>query len=141
VNVETLSLETRKAIRDRLKFLSDSVQMIESLPQPEIAKIVRAKFVAEEPGELFILLEEAALPVGTEDMVTVFDLLDDGCQFPAQSFVQPSAEDFADAVRSQPPEAQFTASLEDFVDREVPFENEGSSEKIVGALGLGQLAK
>jgi hypothetical protein len=38
--------------------------------------------VAQEPGELFVLLEEAVLPVGPEDMVVMFDLLDDRRQFP-----------------------------------------------------------
>ena len=57
-------------------------------------------------------------------MVAMFDLIDHGREFPAQPFIQADAEDLADAVRRQAPEADFTASFEDFVDREVAFEDE-----------------
>ena len=57
-------------------------------------------------------------------MMSMLDLLDDGRQFAAQSFVEPDAEDLADAMGRQPPEPDFTASLEDLVDGEVAFEDE-----------------
>ena len=45
-------------------------------------------------------------------MMAVLDLVDHSCEFPAQPFVQSDAEDLADAVRRQTPEADFAASLE-----------------------------
>src|SRR5580704_4673955 len=54
----------------------------------------------------------------------VLDLLDDRRQFAPQSLVEPDAENLTDAMGRQPPEPEFTASLEDLVDREVALENE-----------------
>ena len=56
--------------------------------------------------------------------MAMFDLIDDGCEFPAQPLVQTHAEDLADAVRRQPPKADFAASFKDFMNREVALENE-----------------
>jgi hypothetical protein len=41
-----------------------------------------------------------------------------------QSLVEPDTEDLADAMGRQPPESEFTASLEDLVDGKVAFEDE-----------------
>ena len=56
--------------------------------------------------------------------MAVLDLIDDGGEFPVQPLVKADAEDLADAVGRQPPQADFAASLEDFVDGEVAFEDE-----------------
>ena len=56
--------------------------------------------------------------------MAMFDLIDEGGQFPMQPFVEPHAEDLADPVRRQPPQADFAASFKDFVNGEVAFENE-----------------
>ncbi len=98
-------MKTGKAVCNDLELPPHGVEMIEPLLQAEVAQVVGAEFVAQEAGELFVLLEEAVVPVGAEDMVAVFDLLDDSREFPAQSFVQPDAEDLADPVRRQPPQA------------------------------------
>ncbi len=92
--------------------------------------------MAEEAGELFALLEETVLPVGAEDMVAVFDLLDDSREFPAPPFVQPDAEDLADAVRRQPPQTDLATSLEDLVNREV-----ASEDKIAAVFDLRHRVK
>ena len=55
--------------------------------------------------------------------MSVFDLIEHRRQFPLQPPVQADAEDLADAVRRQPPQTDLAASFEDFVDREVAFEN------------------
>ena len=41
--------------------------------QSEVGEVVGAELVAQEGGELFVLLEEAVLPVGAEDVMAVFD--------------------------------------------------------------------
>src|SRR4051794_9894632 len=56
--------------------------------------------------------------------MAVFDLIDHGSQFAAQTLTQPYTEDLADAIGCQAPEPDFTASLEELVDREMTFENE-----------------
>jgi hypothetical protein len=58
--------------------LAHGVKVIEPLLQTEVAQIVGTQFIAQEPGELFILLEEGVFPIGSEDMMTVLDLLDHG---------------------------------------------------------------
>lgn len=54
----------------------------------------------------------------------MLDLVDHGRQFPTQPFVQPHAENLADAVGCQTPKTDFAAALEDLVDGKVAFENE-----------------
>ena len=121
VDVEALRLKAGEAVCDGLKSLPHRVEMIEPFLQAEVAQIVGTELVAQEAGELLVLFEKGILPVGAENMVAMFDLIDHGREFPVQPFIQPDAKDLADAVRRQPPEADFTASFEDFVDREVAF--------------------
>jgi hypothetical protein len=96
--------------------------MIEPLLQAEVAQVVGTEFIAQEAGELLVLFEKGVLPVRPENVMAVFDLIDDRGEFPVQPLVQADAEDLADAVRRQPPQADLTAALEDFVDGEVAFE-------------------
>src|SRR4029453_8737158 len=124
MDIEALRLETGKAVGDDLESFPHGVQMIEPFLQAEVTEVVGAKFVAQETRELFVLLEKGVLPKGAEDMVALFDLINHGCEFPVQSPVQPDAEDLADAVRRQAPQADFAASLKDLMNRKVPFENE-----------------
>jgi uncharacterized protein YlzI (FlbEa/FlbD family) len=58
MDVEPLGLAIGETIGNDLESLAHSIQVIEALPQAEIAQIVGNQFVAQEPGELFILLQE-----------------------------------------------------------------------------------
>src|SRR5260370_39143081 len=107
VNVETLGLETGKAIRDGLESAANGVEMIEPFLQAEVAQVVGTEFIAQVAGELFVLLEEGMFPVGAENVMAVLDLVDDGGEFPVQPLVEPYAEDLADAVGRQPPQSDF----------------------------------
>jgi hypothetical protein len=98
--------------------------MIESFLQAEVAQVVGTEFVAQETGELLILLEEGMFPVRPENVMPVLDLIDHRGQFPAQSFVQADAEDFADPVGREPPQSDFATAFKDLVDGEVAFEDE-----------------
>jgi hypothetical protein len=54
---------------------------------------------APEHDALLVLLQERVLPVSAEDMMTVFDLIDDSAQFAAQLLSEPHAEkEFRDPV-------------------------------------------
>ena len=85
VDVEALGLETGEAIGDGLESFAHGVEVIEPLLQAEVAQIVGAQFVAQEAGELFVLLEKGVLPVGAEDVMAVLDLIDDGGEFAASA--------------------------------------------------------
>src|SRR5579864_447149 len=124
MDIEALSLETSEAIRDGLESFPHVVEMIETFLEAEVAQVIGAKLVAEEAGELFVLFQKSILPVGAEDVMAMPDLIDDGGEFPMQPFVEPHAEDLADPVGRQPPQAYFTTSFKDFVNGEVAFENE-----------------
>src|ERR1700730_7474053 len=124
MDVEPLGLAVGETIGNDLESFTDALEVIESLLQTEVAQIVGTQFVAQIAGEFFILLEKGVLPIGSENMMTVLDLLDDRRQFAAQSLVEPDTEDLADAMGRQPPETEFTASLEDFVDGKVTLEDE-----------------
>jgi hypothetical protein len=51
--------------------------VIEPFLEPKVAQIVGTKLIAQEAGELFILLEKGILPVNPEDVMAVLDLIDD----------------------------------------------------------------
>jgi len=124
MDVEALRLEAGETVCDGLELFADRIEMIEAFLQAEVAQVVGTEFVAQEAGELLVLLEERMFPVRPENMMTVLDLVDHGRKFPVQSLVQTDAEDLADAVRRQPPQTDFATPLEDLVDRKVAFENE-----------------
>ena len=52
-----------------------------------------------------ILLEEGALEVGTEDMMAMLDLIDDGGELAAVPAVQAGAEYRGNLVGGEPPQA------------------------------------
>ena len=56
MDVEALSLETGEAVGNDLEAFPHGVEMIESFLQAEVAQVVGAKFIAQEVGELLVLL-------------------------------------------------------------------------------------
>ena len=103
MNIEPLCLESSKAASDGLEALADRVEMVQSLLEAEIGEVVGDQLVAEEGRELFVLLQEGVLEVGTEDMMAVPDAIDDGGELALHSAVHARAEDLGDLVRRQPP--------------------------------------
>ena len=125
VDVEPLRLEAGEAAGDGLEA---SRGRHRDGPSPFLrrksARLLETQFVAQEGGELFVLLEEGVLEVGAEDMMAVLDAIDDGGQLAAHPAVQAGAEDLGDLVGGQPPQAEFAAALEQFVDGKVALEDE-----------------
>ena len=136
MNIEPLCLEGSKAASDGLEALADRVEMVQSLLELEIGKVVGDQLVAEEGGELFVLLQEGVLEVGAEDMMTVLDAIDDGGELALHPTAHTHAEDLADLVRRQPPQAELAAAFKQLVDREVTLENE-----VATVLDLGDCVK
>src|SRR3979490_1708330 len=68
VDVEPLRLETGEAGGDGLEALANGIEMVQSLLKTEVGEVVGDQFVAQEGGELFVLLEEGVLEVGAEDV-------------------------------------------------------------------------
>src|SRR6187399_799776 len=132
MHIEPLRLLSGEAAGDILEPFPHRIEMIEPLLEPEVGQVVRADLVAQEHGELLVLLDEGILAVGAEDMVTRFDLLHDIGQFAFEFACYSDAEDLADLVRRQPPEPQFAAALEDLVNGEMTLEDE-----VAAVLDLG----
>src|ERR1700758_5140090 len=103
MNIEPLRLEAGEAGGDGLEALAHGLEMIQSLFEAEVGEIVGDQLVAQEGGELFVLLEEGVLEVGAEDVMTVLNAIDDGGQLAAHPAVQAGAEDLSDFVCSQAP--------------------------------------
>ena len=97
--------------------------MVQSLLEMEIGEIVGDQLVAQEGGELFVLLQKRVFEVGAEDVMAV-DAVDDGGQLAAHCAVQARAKDLGDLVGGQPPQAQFAAAFEQLVDGKVALEDE-----------------
>ena len=99
MDIERLCLESGKAVRDDLEALAHGLEMIQAFAQAEIAQIVRTEFVAEEAGELLVLFQERILPVRSEDVMSMLDLVDDGGQLSTEFLVEAHTEDLAYSVR------------------------------------------
>ena len=110
--------------------------MVQSLLEAEVGEVVGDQLVAQEGGELFVLLEKGVLEVGAEDMMAVLDAIDDGGELAAHLAVQARAEDLGDLVGGQPPQAELAAAFEQFVDGKVALEDE-----VAAILDLGDRIK
>ena len=77
MNVEPLRLVASETAGDGLEHLADRIEMVQAFPQTEVGEVVGAQFVAQEGGELLVLLQERVLEIGAKDMVTMLDLIDD----------------------------------------------------------------
>src|SRR4249919_1673505 len=106
--------------------------MVQAFAQTEVVEVVGAQFVAQEGREFFVLPQHCALEVGAEGMMAMLDLIDDGGELAAHPAVQAPAEDRGNLVGGEPPQAEFAAALEQFVDRKVALENE-----VAAVLDLG----
>ena len=69
MHIEPLRLLSGEAAGDILEPFPHRIEMIEPLLEPEVGQVVRADLVAQEHGELLVLLDEGILAVGAEDMV------------------------------------------------------------------------
>src|ERR1700750_3355943 len=98
--------------------------MVQSFAQTEVVEVVGAQLVAQEGRELLVLPQYRALEVSAEDMMAMLDLIDDGGDLAAHPAVKALAVNGGNLVCGQPPQAEFAAALEQFVDRKVSLENE-----------------
>src|ERR1700745_580067 len=124
VDIEPLRLEASEASGDGLEALAHGIEMVQSLLETEIGEVVGDQLVAQEGGELFVLLQEGVFEVGAEDMMAVLDAIDDGGQLAAHVAVQAHAKDLDDLVGGQSPQAELATAFEQLVDGEVALEDE-----------------
>jgi hypothetical protein len=69
--------------------------------ETKVVEIVGAQFVAQEGGELLVLIntdQERVLEIGAKDMVTMLDLIDDGGKLAGQPAMEALTEDRGDLV-------------------------------------------
>ena len=59
------------------------------------------------------MAQQSVFEIHPENVMAMFDLLDHGREFAAEFLGQPYAEDLADAVGGQTPQADFATPLED----------------------------
>ena len=76
MDVEALRLEGSEAIRDREEPLANGVQMVEPFLEAEVAQVIGTEFIAQEAGELLILFQKGVFPVRSENVMTMFDLVE-----------------------------------------------------------------
>ena len=87
MNIEPLGLKASEAAGDDFERLADGIEIVQSLFEAEVVEVVGAELIAQERCELFILLQEGMLEVGTEDMMAMLNLVDDGGELAGQPAV------------------------------------------------------
>src|ERR1700704_2075085 len=100
------------------------------------ARLLETSSLRKKVENFSYCFEEGVLEVGAEDMMAMLDAIDDGGQLAAHPAVQASAEDLGDLVAGQPPQAEFAAAFEEFVDGKVALEDE-----VAAILDLGDRVK
>jgi hypothetical protein len=98
--------------------------MFQALLQTEAGQVVGADRVAQEGGELLVLLDPGVLPGGAEEAMPGFDPFQGGMEFPRSLVGDKAAEDLRDLVGGQPPPAHLAPALEDPGEGEVTPEDE-----------------
>jgi len=93
MRVQASGLEGGEAPGDAEELLAHLAQMLEPFPQAEVRQIVRADLVAQESREFFVLFDKGVFPVGTKDVMPMFDLLKRGVQIAMQPVGDARAED------------------------------------------------
>ena len=83
VHIEGLGLEGGKAVGNDLESGGHGVEMIEAFLETKVRQMVGTKFIAQVAGKLFVLFEKSVLPVGAEDVMAMFDLIENGGQLSA----------------------------------------------------------
>jgi hypothetical protein len=131
-----LALKAGEAISNNLKLLAHSFEILQTLSQTQISEVIGAELVAQEGGELFVLLDKRVFEVGAEYVMPVIDAFEGGVKFAAHPFGQALTEDLGDFAAGHAPQTELAGTFEDFADREVPFEDE-----IPAIFDLGQSVK
>src|SRR6266478_5951910 len=98
--------------------------MIESFFESEVCEIVGAELVSEEGAKLFVLPEEGVFKIHPEDVMAMFDLFERSVELPFELLGDAAAKDLGDFMGGHFPEAHLAGAFEDFMNREIPFENE-----------------
>src|SRR4249919_3277814 len=83
MNIEPLGLKASEAAGDDFERLADGIEIVQSLFEAEVVEVVGAELITQERCELFVLLQEG-LEVGTEDMMAMLNLVDDGGELAGQ---------------------------------------------------------
>ena len=65
-----------KRIGDREEPLTNDVQMVEPFFGAEVGQVIGTEFIAQEAGELLILFQTGVFPVRSENVMTMFDLVE-----------------------------------------------------------------
>ncbi len=124
MHVQALGLERGEAIGDGEQLFAHRSQVIEAFLQAEVGKVVGAGLIAQEGGELLVLLDEGSAIVSAEDVMAVFDLFEDRVQLALHPLCNAVSEDLGNLVGGQAPETYFTTAFKDLVDGEMAFEDE-----------------
>ena len=97
VNIETLSLEASETVRDLKELPPRLLQVAQAFLQPKVGEVIGADFIAQERGELLVLLDEGVFPVRPEDVMPVSDLFQRRVQLSLHLLCDPAAENLGNA--------------------------------------------
>jgi len=111
-----------------MSFVRSAGEILQPFVQAEVFQAIDANLDPEERAELFVHPSHQALAVDAKHVVAVVEFLQHRVQLAAEPLVFSHAKDLGNDIRRQAEDPQFARALEDLVNREVPAEDEISTQ-------------
>jgi len=104
--------------------VTDGFQVIQRFFQTEVFQVVAEDLQAQEGGELLIHPEHGIFAAGGQYVMAMIHSFQDRGELASHSFVQAKAEGLREFVGGEAEQCEVAGALEQFVDGEVPSEDE-----------------
>src|SRR6516165_9045937 len=124
VDIQGLGFELGKMVGDGGEGPTDGFQVIQGFFQSEVFQVIAEDLQAQEGGKLFIHAQHGVFGAGAQHMMAMVHPLQDSGELTSDPLVETKAEHLRELVSSKAEQAEVTGALEEFVNGEVPSEDE-----------------
>jgi len=124
VDIQGLGFELGKMVGDGGEGPTDGFQVIQGFFQSEVFQVIAEDLQAQEGGKLFIQAQHGVFAAGAQHIMAMVHPLQDSGELTSDPLVETKAEQLRELVSSKAEQAEVTGALEEFVNGEVPSEDE-----------------
>ena len=123
MDVEGGCLKAGKPVIHRMEGLLHLRQLIQSLFEVKVSKVVAAGFNPEERPELLVLFDKRMVAIGSEYVMALLDAIKGSMELPVKASGHAVPKELRDGVGGNRGESKFTGALEQAVDHEMPVKD------------------